>query len=264
MIFTYDKLYILAFLNYYVNNMDLKKIILLFTIVFNLLISASVIASNLYVAYYDVSGNQDVIVRLASLKSSMIPVNIKIYDEGGNRLYFKTISLEPLETKSFKISDLVGKGPYNWGLFIAEVSDEDFLFMSVEYYYKDELVSIDNIFRPIPVFTEGLTYVYTIYHRNTGDVLTGLVLMNPQKISVEAEIYVYDVEGNSVYEEIVELAPYDSYFISLSKKLEINASQIGLIGVKVNMPIILASEYYLEKRLLVNNVFEHSAYIERR
>lgn len=244
------------------NNMDLKKIALLFTIMFSLFLSVPVIASKLYVAYYDVSGNQDVIVRLASLKSGFIPVNIKIYDQGGNRLFFKTFSLKTLETKSFKISDIIGKGPYNWGLFIAEVNDEDFLFMGVEYYYKDELVSIDNIFRPIPVFTEGVNYVYTIYHRDTGDVLTGFVLMNPQRISVEAKIYVYDLYGNNVYEETIELDPYESYFINLSEKLEINASQIGLIGVRANMPIILASEYYLRERLLIDNVFEYLVYVE--
>jgi len=226
-----------------------------------LLISYAGAAKKIYAAYYDISGPQDVEVTVMNLGTESASYVLNIYDARGERI-FSVVERLPAGGASFcRLSDEIEKDVEHWGLLTVETADGNFLSLGLEYYTDGTLISVDNIFEPVPRIQLRRVYWYCIYYVNVGVANTGLVLMNPWWGNTTVRIYVRKQNGELLYTKEIELSSHDAYFLNLEECIDHAGTFWGVIDVKAENPIALACEYYdrMGSELEIDNVVDYYA-----
>ena len=218
-------------------------------------IGAAGVAQHQYAFYYDLSGGQDLMINMMNTMEESSAYLIEVYDAWGNLLWQKTGELAAYEAEFYKLGEFVAAGDTNWG--VTTVASEEQLVIGLEYLAGGELVSIDNVSQEVPELEGGVPYWLGAYYTQAEGLSTGVIVMNPHDEAASVSVSLRNPNGELLYSQDIDLAPYESEYLDLDKVVGQGGLIWGLVDVQMQEnAVVVAVEYYGE-RLEVDNITEY-------
>ncbi|MBC7097668.1 hypothetical protein H5T52_00855 [Candidatus Bipolaricaulota bacterium] len=218
-------------------------------------IGAAGAAQHQYAFYYDLSGGQDLVINMMNTMEESSAYLIEVYNAWGDLLWRKIGELAPYEAVFYRLGEFVAAEEMNWG--VVTLASEQELVIGLEYLAGGELVSIDNISQEVPELEGGVPYWLGAYYTQAEGLSTGVVIMNPHDETTSVNVSLRNPNGELLYSQDIDLAPYESEFLDLEKLVGQGGLIWGLVDVQMEeKAVVVALEYYGE-RLEVDNITEY-------
>jgi hypothetical protein len=232
---------------------NVKRTVILACMLFGLGLTG--LGQHFYAFYYDLSGGQDLSVNLVNVMESPTQYQLKVYDVAGRLLWSFADHLEAYEASYYLLSDYVSAGTNSWGVVTVESGER--LVIGLEYLANGTVVSVDTVYREVPVLEAGVPYWLGAYYTQAAGLTCGAVVMNPWAAPTSVTVSIYNAEGAQLYQQEVYLNPHESTYLDLETLVGVGGLIWGLVDVEMaGRAVVVALEYYGEV-LDIKNVTEY-------
>jgi len=203
------------------------------------------LGQHFYAFYYDLSGGQDLSVNLMNVMPTTTFCQLRVYNLRGELLWSISDTLNGYEADYYVLSDYVPPGTNSWG--VVTVESETLLVIGLEYLANGIVVSVDTIYKEVPVLEPETPYWTGAYYTQAEGTTTGVVIMNPWAAPTTVTVSIYNPTGRKLYQRQVTLGAHESAFIDLEAEVGTGGLIWGLVDVEMRgRAVVLALEYYGE------------------
>ena len=194
-----------------------------------------------------------VVLTNASAYDSEEAFTLTLYDAEGTLLQIITRGLDSYQSIVLFLNDFVEEpNEFSWG----SLNIESNLLLQAGLWLGTETtwVSVINL-QAQSLSTKGLDVIYYWYganYANTENRRTGIGIINPGDDTIAGTVYVYDASGELQNQSDFALSPHRSAYFNPEAEFPIDKELWGLIDIRANAPIVIASEYYDEEGQLLD------------
>ncbi|MFC2105348.1 hypothetical protein ACFLS0_01130 [Candidatus Bipolaricaulota bacterium] len=194
-----------------------------------------------------------VVLTNASAYDSEEAFTLTLYDAEGTLLQIITRGLDSYQSIVLFLNDFVEEpNEFSWG----SLNIESNLLLQAGLWLGTETtwVSVINL-QAQSLSTKGLDVIHYWYganYANTEKRRTGIGIINPGDDTIVGTVYVYDASGELQNHSDFTLSPHRSAYFNPEAEFPIDKELWGLIDIRANAPIVVASEYYDEEGQLLD------------
>ena len=189
----------------------------------------------------------------ASAYDSEEGFTLTLYDAEGTLLQTIIRGLDSYQSIVLFLNDFVEEpNEFSWG----SLNIESNLLLQAGLWLGTETtwVSVINL-QAQSLSTKGLDVIHYWYganYANTEKRRTGIGIINPGDDTIAGTVYVYDASGELQNHSDFALSPHRSAYFNPEAEFPIDKELWGLIDIRANAPIVVASEYYDEEGQLLD------------
>jgi len=223
-------------------------------LIFILVLSTSATART-YTSYYTcLPGSVTAVVLTnASTYDHEEAFQLTMYSADGTVLHAFVGNLDSYQSTVYFLNDFIDEpNEFSWGPLVIE--SNVLLLAGVWIGTEDEWVSISNVQSQV-LSTDGLDVAYFWYganYANTEHRRTGIAVVNPGKSAITGTAYIYDSDGSLQDSSDFTLSSHGAAYFTPESVFPIGEDSWGLIDIRSTNPIVVVSEYYDARGILLD------------